>query len=275
MVDTPYSGTATRAAHFASRPPVAGVNADHFTPDPEPDPFNPVPDTPKDQAGTVLVGDQDEAQMSNYPTIGQPIRHWYAGEPAVQSGVPYATAQLAMQERMMVDHENSNYVPDSVRLYQHWSEGQANEFTIGRMPQNAGADPGENLQYLVNGRNSYDHVNQPNEVYAGDAANVGRYRLGVKTNVFGLYQNPVGRFGQDAQLHAYTGLHPAFPTDKEQIQDAAPYTPNSQGTQHWLPASFAQIPSLFALPSETVLTDYTTATESDMPVSDFDDRGRL
>ncbi len=266
-MDTPYSGTAVRAAHFASRPPVAGLNRDHFTPDPEPDPFNPVPTPSHDLTGTILTDELEDPAQSNQPTLASvPATHWYNGQPAVPSGEPYARAQLAMQERMMVDHEDTNYVPDSFRRYLHATQGQNNQFVVGRMPQNAGTDPGEPLQYLVNGNNSYDHTNQPNEVYTGDAANVGRYRLGVDTKVFGLYQSPIGKFGQDAQLHSYTGLTPAFPQDKPPMHDTAPYTPNSTGTAHWVPAPFSQIPSLFGLPSETAVTDYVT-------VNDFSDGG--
>lgn len=272
-MDTPYSGTAVRNGHYSYRPPVPGVNVDHTTPDPEPDPFNPQPDVPANQTGTIYSKDSQSANPSNMPSLAaQPIHHWYNGQPAVPSGEPYGRAQQAMQERMMVDHSDTNYVPDSIRLYQHATEGQSNQFIVGRMPQNAGEDPGENLQYLVNGRNSYDHVNQPNEVYAGDTPNVGRYRLGVKTNIFGLYENPLGKFGQDAQLHAYTGLHPQFPVDKPPMQDTAPYTPNSTGTSHWVPATFAQIPSMFSLPSETAVTDYTVTTEAADNGSEFRDR---
>jgi hypothetical protein len=91
-----------------------------------------------------------------------------------------------MQERMMLDHADSNYVPDSYRRYLHATQGQNNQWIVGRMPQNAGVDPGENLRYLVAGNNSYDATNQPSDVYGGDAANVGRYRLGVDTKVYGL-----------------------------------------------------------------------------------------
>ena len=272
MTITPYSGTAVRQGHFASRPPVQGVNVDHTTPDPEPDPFNPQPDTPPNQGGTVLVNDDPGAGQSGYPNLAsEPVTHWYPGQNPVGTGIPYGQAQQAMQERLMVDHSDSNYVPDSIRLYQHATEGQANEFTVGRASAYAGVDPGDNLQYLVNGTNAYDHTNQPNDVYSGDPANVGRYRLGVKTNVWGLYESPLGKFGQDAQMHAYTGLHPQFPQEKEQLQDTAPYTPNSQGTAHWLPASFAQIPSLFGLPSETQMTDYTVANDFIDGGSDFAD----
>jgi hypothetical protein len=266
-MDTPYSGAAVRAAHFSSRPPVPGLNKDHFTPDPEPDPFNPVPTPAHNLTGSILTPQFDESVQSNQPSLAsQPIHHWYDGQHAVPSGEPYARAQQAMQERLMVDHSDSNYVPDSYRRYLHATQGQNNQFVVGRMPQNAGVDPGESLQYLVNGTNSYDHTNQPNEVYAGDAANVGRYRLGMDTKVFGLYQNPIGKFGQDAQLHSYTGLSPAFPVDKPPMQDTAPYTPNSTGTAHWVPAPFAQIPSMFGLPSETQMTDRVA-------VSDFTDAG--
>lgn len=273
MVDKPYSGNTLRSVHLPRYTPVGGVNADHFTPDPEPDPFNPQPIPPSGQTGTVLVGEQDEAGQSNYPNLAAvPVTHWYDGQPAVPSGEPYARAQLAMQERMMVDHADRNYVPDSIRLYLHATEGQANEFVIGRMPQNAGEDPGERLQYLVNGTNSYDKTNQPNEVYTGDAANVGRYRLGVKTNVVGLYQNPMGKFGQDAQIVAYQGLTPDVPVAKEPMQDTAPYTPNSTGTAHWWPAGPYQLPSLFTVPSETAVTDYSSFKEEHDGSSDFVDR---
>lgn len=266
-MDTPYSGTAVRNAHYSSRPPVPGLNKDHFTPDPEPDPFNPVPTPSHNQTGSILTVDVDDAGQSNQPNLAtQPFHHWYEGQPPVPSGEPYGRAQQAMQERMMVDHSDTNYVPDSYRRYVHATQGQANPYEIGRMPQNAGVDPGENLQYLVNGTNSYDHTNQPNEVYTGDATNVGRYRLGAETRIWGLYQNPLSKFGQDAQLHAYEGLTPALPVAKAPMQDTAPYTPNSTGIQRWVPAAFAQVPSMFGLPSETAVTDFTA-------VNDFTDSG--
>lgn len=270
----PYSGTTVRAAHYSTHTPVAGINSDHTTPENEPNPFRPVIDTPPHQEGTIFVAEDNDPGQSGQPTLAnQPLRHWYNGQPPVGSGIPYGQAQQAMQERLMVNHADSNYVPDSIRLYQHATEGQANQFIVGRMPQNAGEDPGDHLQYLVNGTNSYDHTNLPNEVYTGDAANVGRYRLGVKTNVWGLYENPIGKFGQDAQLRAYTGLEPAFPIDKPHMEDTAPHTPNSTGTTHWGPASFSQIPSMFGLQSETSMTDYEAANDFPDVGSEFADSG--
>jgi hypothetical protein len=275
MVDLPYSGAAVRGGHYSSRPPVPGVNTDHVTPDPEPDPFNPVPNQMHNQTANILISADEDAGQSGAPNLAQqPIHHWYNGELAVPSNVPTATSMQAVADRMLVDHSNVNYVPDSIRLYQHATEGQVNQFLVGRMPVNAGVDPGENLQYLVMGRNSYDATNKPNEVYEGDAANVGRYRLGVKTNVFGLYDNPLSKFGQDAQLHSYRGLRPQFPVDKPPMDNTAPYTPNSTGTAHWLPAAFAQVPSMFSLPSETALTDYSASEFADNAGSEFvDTRG--
>lgn len=273
MVDTRYTGAALRAAHYGVRPSVPGVNADHTTPDPEPDPFNPVPETPANQTGTVWSIEQESAGPSNQPNLAQvPVSHWFNGQPAVPSGEPYARAQQAMQERMMVDHSETNYVPDGIRLYQHATEGLAYEWLIGRNSQFAGTSiPDGPLAGLQNGHNGYDATNVPNEVYTGDTPNVGRYRLGVKTTVFGLYENPMGKFGQDAILHAYTGLHPAAPFEKEPMANTAPYTPNSTGTTHWAPATPNQKPSLFSLPSETAMTDYTIAGNPDF-VSDFEDR---
>lgn len=274
MVASPYSGAALRAGHYGVRPSVPGVNADHTTPDPEPDPFNPVPTVPADQGGTVWGYEPAHAGPSNQPNLAQvPVSHWYAGQPAVPSGEPYARAQLAMQERMFADHSETNYVPDGIRLYQHATEGQINEWQIGRVPQMSGASiPDGPLAGLQNGKNGYDATNVPNEVYAGDPANVGRYRLGVKSNVFGLYENPIGKFGQDALLHTYTGLVPALPTEKEPMTNTAPYTPNSTGTAHWFPSVPYQVPSLFSLPSETAMTDYAVAKNDDF-VSDFADDG--
>lgn len=272
MVDSPYSGTAMRVAHYGVRPSVAGVNADHTTPDPEPDPFNPVPDAPNGQGGTVWGYERESAGPSNQPNLAQaPVSHWWNGQPSVPSGEPYPRAQLAMQERMMVDHSPVTYVPDSIRLYQHATEGQHNEWTIGRPSQFAGAEiPDGPLKGLANGHNAYDQTNAPNEVYSGDAANVGRYRLGVKTNIFGLYESPIGKFGQDALLRAYTGLIPALPYEKAPMTNTAPYTPNSTGISHWFPTVPYQKPSLFSLPSETAITDYAVA--DDNYVSDFHDR---
>lgn len=267
-VETPYSGTALRRAHYSTRPPVPGVNRDHFTPDPEPDPFSPVPTPAHNYPGTVLTQTVDDAPASNYPDpAAVPVTHWFNGQPSVPNGVPYGRAQQEMQDRLLTDHSVQNYVPDAFRRYNHATQGQNNQFVVGRMPQNAGVDPGEDLQYLVNGNNSYDHTNQPKpDVYTGDPSNVGRYRLGTDTRIWGLYQNPIGKFGQDAQLHSYTGLHPDLPQPKPQLKDTAPYTPNSTGTAHWFPAPFAQIPSLFGLPSETEMTDRVT-------VNDFTDSG--
>jgi hypothetical protein len=274
MVDSPYTGAALRTAHFAVRPSVPGVNVDHTTPDPEPDPFNPVPDQPRNQAGyDVWTVDPEHAGPSNQPNLAQvPVSHWWDGQPSVPTGIPYERAQQAMQERLIADHSVASYVPDGIRLYLHATEGQTNDFVVGRPSQYAGQEITEGpLAGLINGTNGYDQTNLPNEVYAGDSANVGRYRLGVKTNVWGLYENPIGKFGQEATLHAYTGLHPAFPVTRERMENTAPYTPSSSGTDHWLPAAPYQKPSLFSLPSETAITDYGVAADNDF-VSEFEDR---
>lgn len=268
-----YSGAAVRNAHFAWRPPVPGVNADHTTPDPEPDLFNPVPEpAPGSRAGTIWAADPQNAGPSGQPTLAQiPVTHVYQTPPPAPSGVPYGEAQLAMQRRLMEVHGQSHYVPDGIRLYQHATEGQSNEFVVGRGSQFAGATLEGPLAALADGTNAYDQTNgMKPEVYTGDAANVGRYRLGVKTNVFGLYEQPNGKFGQDAMLHAYTGLTPALPVDKPQMTNTAPYTPNSTGTAHWAPAVPWQQPRLFGLPSESAMTDYAIANSGDF-TSDFTD----
>lgn len=279
MVDTPYSGTAVRGAHYSYRPSTLGVDAAHLASSSTSedgvsnDIFNPLPETPPNQANSPVTQDVPYYGSSIQPMVGQPIGHWFDGEPAVQSGLPYAQGQLAMQERMFVDHEQSDYVPDSIRLYQHYSEGQDNEWIIGRPSIYSGATvPDGPLAGLQNGRNGYDATNAPNEVYAGDAANVGRYRLGVKTNIWGLYENPHGKFGQDNMLRAYTGLSPALPVDKPPMTDTAPYTPNSTGRARWWPSASWNDPSLFGLPAETAVTDFSVANDAAISgSSDFTD----
>jgi hypothetical protein len=276
VADRPYSGYATRSAHFARHVSVPGVNADHTRPNPEPDPFSPQPETPANQAHTVWDDSGgDPARQSGVPNFAQvPVNHWYAGQPAVASGVPYGQAQQAMQERLMADHSATNYVPDSIRLYQHWSEGQRYEWVVGRASQYAGSElPDGPLAALQNGTNAYDKTNPANEVYAGDPANVGRYRLGVKSNIFGLYESPLGKFGQDAELRAIEGLTPALPYAKPRMRNTAPYTPSSTGTAHWAPAPPYQTPSTFALPGETSVTDYRSGAT--VTGSDFEDGDRL
>jgi hypothetical protein len=274
MVDSPYSGAATRAAYFRWKPPVPGVNADHTTPDPEPDLFNPVPDPTPVRTETAYTGAEPAPGQSGQPNLAQvPVSHVYNAPPPAPFGLPYGDAQQRMQDRLMWVHGQSNYVPDGIRLYQHATEGQVNEWQIGRMPQAAGQEiAGGPLAGLGDGKNSYDQTNgmRP-EIYTGDAPNVGRYRLGVKTNIFGLYENPIGKFGQDAMLHAYTGLYPALPDAKPPMENTAPYTPNSTGTAHWAPAVAWQRPRLFNLPSETAITDFGVANSGEF-VSDFTDR---
>lgn len=274
-MDSPYSGAAVRAAHFASRPSVAGLDPRHTHANAVVDFFNPQPAPPANQAHT-LWEDGDEPGQSGQPNLAQvPVTHWWEGLPAVQSGLPYGLGQQLMQDRMMLDHSQANYVPNSIRLYTHASQGQVREFVVGRQPWQAGEAVPENVGYLMAGRNAYDQTNQPNEVYGGDAANVGRYRLGVKTNAYGLYDNPLGVYGQVAYLRAYTGLYPQFPYDKPRIEDASPGNPNSAGTAHWGPTTPAQTPSMFALPTESAITDYVTATEQGQTQEQFYDNSGM
>lgn len=270
-----YSGYLTRsAAHFSIAGDVApGVNPDHTHPAPEPDIFDPQPTPPAKQGGDVWM--PGEVGFVSGDQV-QPITHWYAGQLAVPSNVPYGTAQQVMQDRMMADHMPVNYRRDSIRLYQHDSEGETISYVVGRTSQEAGESLPESVQYLANGQNAFDQTNLPNEVYAGDPANVGRYRLGYDVNYFGEYKYPIGKFGLDTMLRAYTGLTPIVPAEKTQMnQNAAPYTPNSSGTATWVNGQY-QVPSLFALPSETEMTDYTTASSQQYDTnSGFDNGERL
>lgn len=267
-----YTGALTRKAHYAIPNDVApGVSKDHVNVNPNPDIFDNAVTPPSAQSGDVW-NPAEALTVSQVVGSPAPVAHWFNCEPAVPSSVPYGTAQQTMQDRLMVNHSFINYQADSVRLYQHESEGVSIGWEPGRMPQHSGESVGDNESYLMMGRNSYDVTNQPNEVYAGDAANVGRYRVGQRISMFGLYENPHGKFGQDASLRAYTGLAPQFPVDKPAIADPAPYTPNSTGTTTWKLPAF-QLPSLFGLPSETAVTDFTLAAEQNTVSGGFSSEG--
>lgn len=266
-----YTGFLARKGHYSLPGDVApGVNPEHTTPSPEPDPFDPQPTPPANQSGDVWMPTEDHYASTHSV---ERIAHWHNGVAPVPSNVPYGTAQQEMQNRLMQNHGVVHYQPDSIRLYQHQSEGVSIDYEIGRSPQHAGESVGETEQYLMMGSNSYDVTNQPNEVYSADQQ---RYRLGTRIAMFGLYENPIGKFGQDASLRAYTGLSPQFPDVKTQHNvTAAPYTPNSSGTATWTLPSF-QIPSMFTLQSESSLSEYTIASQDATVISEFvDNDGRL
>lgn len=257
-MDLPYSGALGRAAHYAFRPPVPGINPEHEKPDPEPDPFNPVPENvaaaPYDVFQPEDVSVHTEMQQ-------RPIEHWAHLQPPVPSSVQREVAGIATTTRMLANHAQVDYRPEQYPVYKHASQGRHLAFVRGRDPWQAGEQVSEEMAYLVMGKNAYDQTNAPNEVYAGDGANVGRYRVGYGVEDWGLYEYSQMQ-GQDAVLRAYTGLEPAFPVDKPQPQNTAPYTPNSTGTANFLTPAF-QIPSMFAQPGETALTDYEAAETTD------------
>lgn len=266
-----YTGALTRSAHFAFRPPVPGINPDHEHPAPEPDPFNPAPEG----AGQGVQG--DVWQPADLPVhtemrIG-PRPHVTPLEPPVPSNVHRSTADLAATARMLANHSVQDFRPDTRPVYKHASQGRTLDYTPGRMPTDAGITVPDGASFLVAGKNAFDYTNVPNEVYAGDEANVGRYRLGQRIEDFGRYEFWTKQ-GQDAQLRAYVGLQPDFPVDKPRIENAAPYTPNSAGTATWVQNQW-QTPSMFALPSETALTDYQAATNQASDAGGFDDGGRM
>lgn len=265
-----YTGFLVRQGHYSlpgDRAP--GVNSDHTNPAPEPDIFDPQTPPPSQQSGDVWNPSEN---VTASPQVVEPVAHWFNGTPAVPTNVPYGAAQQEMQNRLVIDHSVTHYQPDSVRLYQNATEGVSIGWELGRAPQHAGESVGESEQYLMMGKNSYDVTNQPNEVYSADQ---GRYRLGTRIAMFGLYDNPFGKFGQDASLRAYTGLAPQFPQDKAPMSGTAPYTPNSTGTTTWTMPSF-QVPRLFALQSETSVTDFTMASQDAAVSSDFGtEDGRL
>ncbi|MYS19160.1 hypothetical protein GA0115240_105811 [Streptomyces sp. DvalAA-14] len=268
-----YSGALLRSAsaHFASRPPVPGVDPRHEHPDPDPDPFQPVPETPPAQTGDVW-SPQDASAYTEMRDA--PITHAGEFERPVPSNVHRWQRDIAWQARLMAAHAVQLFRPDTYVPYKHATQGQHIAYVQGNSPQNAGSTVSDDMAYLVMGRNSYDQTNGVTEVYGQEEGGNGRYRLGTRIEDWGLYEYPMGKFGQDAELRAYTGLEPQFPVDKPNVEDPAPYTPASSGTARWQLPTF-QTPSFFSLPTETVMTDYEQATDVPAPVSDFVDDGRM
>lgn len=272
MVDMPYSGALQRAAHYAFRPPVPGVNPEHTNPQPDPDPFSPAPEGVQPAAYDVFQPEDVSAQTE---MRDRPVSHWAFLQAPVPSNVPREVSGIAAASRMVVNHAQVDYRPDLYPNYKHATETRVLEFDRGREPWQAGESVPDNMSYLVMGTNAYDATNQPNEVYGGDAANVGRYRLGVTITDMSSY-TPFSKIGQDAELRAYTGLYAQFPVDKPRIEDSAPYTPNSSGTARYLTPAF-QVPSMFALQGETSMTDYEASgtTEYWQANSGFQDEERM
>lgn len=258
MAELAYTGALGRSAHFAFRPPVPGVNPEHERPDPDPDPFSPAPENVQSQPGDVF---QPEDYSVHTEMQQRPVDHWAFLQAPVPSNVHTELSGIAATARMIVNHAQVDYRPDQYPVYRHGDQGRSIEYERGREPWQAGESVPDDMAYLVMGRNAYDATNAPNEVYGGDATNVGRYRLGATISDFAHYL-PFQKIGQDAELRAYTGLQPEFPVDKPRVEDSAPYTPNSSGTANFLTPAF-QIPSMFGLPSETAMTDYEAAGTAD------------
>ncbi|MFE0812671.1 hypothetical protein ACFW34_35140 [Streptomyces sp. NPDC058848] len=274
MTTTTYTGALQRSAHFAFRPPVPGVNPEHEKPAPDPDPFSPAPEgagARPAQGGNVWQ--PQELPVHTDMVVG-PRPHTTPLEPPVPSNVHRDQADRAATARMLANHSRVEYRPDRYAPYKHATQGVSIEWYAGRAPRDAGITVGQDAEFLVMGKNAFDQTNgvKP-DVYAGDDANAGRYRLQANQQQFGLYEFSQKQ-GQDNFLRAYTGLRPAFPADKPRIEDSAPYTPNSSGTTTWTLSQW-QVPSLFGLPSETSLTDHQVAAGDAMAAGGFDDGGRM
>jgi hypothetical protein len=266
-----YTGALTRSAHYSFRPPVPGINPDHEHPHAEPDPFSPVPDSAGQGIGGTVWQPGDLPVHTDMVVAARP--HTTPLQPPVPSNVHQAQANLAATSRMLANHSRVEYRPDTVPVYRHATQGRTLDYVPGRMPLEAGITVPDNASYLVAGKNAFDYTNPANEVYAGDGANVGRYRLGVAIEDFGRYEYHTKQ-GQDAVLRAYVGLEPTFPADKPRVPNSAPQTPNSAGTTTWLQSQW-QVPSLFAVPSETAGTDFLSANVPAADGGGFDDGGRL
>lgn len=267
-MDTAYSGYLGRAAHFAMRPPVPGISATHEHPVDDGDIFQPQPDTPAGQAGDTWGVVPEEAGDGTFPY--QAMSHWADLAAPVPMNVPSGVAGQTATDRMIQNHcvedANLGVFPNPLSQYPLFhgaDETHSVDWTQGRGSMDVGS-VGDDMAYLVMGRNSYDQTNEPNEVYSAEPSGGGRYRLGTLSQIWAGHEFWTKQ-GQDPDVRAYTGLVPWTPVAKERVPNSAPYTPNSSGTSTWLLDAFRR-PSAFSLPSETSVTDYELS--SDQPPAD-------
>jgi hypothetical protein len=274
-METAYTGYLGRTAHFGARPPVPGVSSSHGSTDPagENDLFQPMPETPDNQANEVWEP-QETAPQGPVPYM--PISHWTDLQPPVPTNVHVEEAGWITTDRMIANHSQEAPHLNQYPVYAAATQGYGVEWEQGQGSMESGETIDPSLQYLVAGRNAYDYTNQPNEVYSAEETGGSRYRLGLGTKLFGLYEFWTKQ-GQDADMRAYTGLVPWLPVDKERVPDSAPYTPNSSGTTTWVMPAERSV-SQWTLPSETNITDYQVSTEPDDTDANsdyFEDDGRL
>lgn len=253
-----YSGFLKQKTRYLTKPTVHAVATNHGpgdVPD-EPDLFGPSVDGAQDVAGFQLNvwEDREDAPHSSYGD--DRISHDGQRQAPARMGLLARASQLLAQRDMIADHSRENYRPDPARPYRHATQGRRFAWWPGRMPQLSGIDGPD---FLVAGKNSFDFTNPaaPDVYGAGGESNVGRYRLGLQQDDTGLYENPLGLFGQEAWLRGQLSPTVEYHQDKPSRAGGPP-------SANFLPdASFItdhfQFPSAFTLGSETALTDYTLA----------------
>jgi len=261
-----YSGALQRALRTrAPSPP--GVDQRHFLVNPpDNDPFQspPSPDVP-------MVGAVDIWAPTDPPghtgVNDEPIHHWDSGRsPAVPSNIhPDMVLQLR-QERMMRDHGRLNYRAYSSRPFRSAGAWRVAGYLDAREPGVSGITAPQEIAYMLDGHVPYDQVNPVTEVYSAEPS--GRYRMGARLTRFAGYEFWTKQ-GQDAELRAHEGLHPAAPVTKPQRRTGlAPYTAPSTGTDTWTTPSWNDLRQ-WSIPSETALSDYMALQTSDETPSDF------
>jgi hypothetical protein len=257
-----YSGYLKRRVAYDKKPTVHAIGTNHGPQDvpPQDDLFGPSVEGPIDLAGhqaDVWEGAED-APMSAYGD--DRISHDGGRTPPPPMGLLARLSAYAEQRRMLADHSRVHYRPDPARPYRHATQGRKFLWWNGRGSQMAGI---EGPDFLVAGKNGFDFTNQPNEVYSAGDSNVGRYRLGVQQDDFGLYEDPRGLFGQEAWARALINPTLEYHGDRRRQGNGPPSAP-------FLPdAAFVrdafQLPSGWTLGSETAGTDHILATR---PASD-------
>lgn len=143
--------------------------------------------------------------------------------------------------------------------------GQRN--TVEKVEGNRGWDTAQSGA-LARGSNVYAQNNPPTEVYGGEGM-----RYGYDCVTFGYYETPL-RFERNYRIRALAREEVHFPVDTPAIQNAAPYTGFSSGTQIAKPVLF-NFPRLFAPASTSAISDSTMAQQEPQPDSGFAQDGGM
>lgn len=175
-------------------------------------------------------------------------------QPLVNPRIGWVDSQRVAADQMLTAHgcSDASTAQQQPEVPRFQFQGQGN--VVERRGGQHGWEEGMSGP-LARGPNVYGQNNPPTEVYDGAGM-----RYGFDTITFGNYITP-HRFERNYRIRAVAREEIHMPVDTPAIQDAAPYTSFSSGTQ--TAESPWMRPRLWAPPASTAMSDATMAAESD------------